>query len=179
MNEINENYNPNKYSNQRNQHHYQQPPPPQPTHHHHHNENNNSYHNAKPLLDNPPYSSRNSGPASASAGAAVRDVPPVPAPTGNICQDMSRADLEKLFDENNYNPKEFELSPRNARFFIIKSYSEDDIHRSIKYSIWCSTDHGNKRLDTAFRQQEEKGPIYLLYSVNRSGMHNLRVTFFL
>lgn len=172
MNEINENYNPNKYSNQRNQHHYQQPPP-------HHN-NNNSYHNAKPLLDNPPYSSRNSGPASAAAGAVVRDVPPVsPALTGNICQDMSRADLEKLFDENDYNPKEFDLSPRNARFFIIKSYSEDDVHRSIKYSIWCSTDHGNKRLDTAFRQQEGKGPIYLLYSVNRSGKHNFCVIFFL
>ena len=66
-----------------------------------------------------------------------------------------------------YNPKEFDLNPRNARFFIIKSYSEDDVHRSIKYSIWCSTEHGNKRLDHAFRHA--KGPIYLLFSVNGSG----------
>lgn len=56
------------------------------------------------------------------------------------------------------------------RFFVIKSYSEDDIHRSIKYEIWCSTEHGNKRLDQAFREREkEKGLIYLLFSVNGSG----------
>ncbi|RWS17568.1 YTH domain family protein 1-like protein [Dinothrombium tinctorium] len=77
--------------------------------------------------------------------------------------------LDKLRIENNYNPKEFDMSPKNARFFIIKSYSEDDIHRSIKYSIWCSTEHGNKRLDAAFKSQENKGPVYLFYSVNGSG----------
>lgn len=77
--------------------------------------------------------------------------------------------LDKLRFENNYNPKEFDLSPPNARFFIIKSYSEDDIHRSIKYSIWCSTEHGNKRLDNAFKSQEGKGNVYLLFSVNSSG----------
>ena len=138
VNEINENFNPNKYANQR---------------------NNNFY--AKPI-DNQPYSSRSSAHSS-----SARDVPDSP-PAGNVSDDMNRSDGERLFDENDYNPKEFDLNPRNARFFI-KSYSEDDVHRSIKYSIWCSTEHGNKRLDTAFRQQEEKGPIYLLYSVNRSG----------
>ena len=49
-----------------------------------------------------------------------------------------------------YNPKEFNTSPKAARFFVIKSYSEDDIHRSIKYNIWCSTEHGNRRLDSAY-----------------------------
>ena len=77
--------------------------------------------------------------------------------------------LDKLRSANQYNPKEFNLNPKNARYFIIKSYSEDDIHRSIKYSIWCSTDHGNKRLDAAYREREGKGPIYLLFSVNGSG----------
>ena len=77
--------------------------------------------------------------------------------------------LETLRSVNEYNPKSFELSPNNARFFVIKSFSEDDIHRSIKYEIWCSTDHGNKRLDTAFRAMNNKGPIYLLFSVNGSG----------
>ena len=77
--------------------------------------------------------------------------------------------LDKLKQENQYNPKDFNLNPKNARFFIIKSYSEDDIHRSIKYNIWCSTEHGNKRLDAAFREREGKGPIYLLFSVNGSG----------
>lgn len=56
------------------------------------------------------------------------------------------------------------------RFFVIKSYSEDDVHRSIKYEIWCSTDHGNKRLDDAFKErQQENGHILLFFSVNGSG----------
>lgn len=61
--------------------------------------------------------------------------------------------LDELQSKHNYNPKEFDLAAKNARFFVIKSYSEDDIHRSIKYEIWCSTDHGNKRLDAAFRER--------------------------
>ncbi|XP_061626178.1 YTH domain-containing family protein 1-like [Phyllopteryx taeniolatus] len=77
--------------------------------------------------------------------------------------------LEKLRAAHSYNPKEFEWNLKNGRVFIIKSYSEDDIHRSIKYSIWCSTEHGNKRLDSAFRTMNSKGPVYLLFSVNGSG----------
>ncbi|KAM3871751.1 YTH domain-containing family protein 1-like [Diretmus argenteus] len=77
--------------------------------------------------------------------------------------------LEKLRAAHSYNPKEFEWNLKNGRVFIIKSYSEDDIHRSIKYSIWCSTEHGNKRLDSAFRAMNAKGPVYLLFSVNGSG----------
>jgi hypothetical protein len=77
--------------------------------------------------------------------------------------------LDALKRNHQYNPKDFNLNPKGARFFVIKSYSEDDVHRSIKYNIWCSTEHGNKRLDTAFREREGKGPIYLFYSVNASG----------
>ncbi|XP_069035477.1 YTH domain-containing family protein 1 isoform X2 [Lepisosteus oculatus] len=77
--------------------------------------------------------------------------------------------LEKLRAAHSYNPKDFDWNVKNARVFIIKSYSEDDIHRSIKYSIWCSTEHGNKRLDSAFRAMNGKGPVYLLFSVNGSG----------
>ncbi|XP_035271405.1 YTH domain-containing family protein 3 [Anguilla anguilla] len=77
--------------------------------------------------------------------------------------------LEKLKALNNYNPKDFDWNLKNGRVFIIKSYSEDDIHRSIKYSIWCSTEHGNKRLDAAYRSLNAKGPLYLLFSVNGSG----------
>ncbi len=77
--------------------------------------------------------------------------------------------LEKLKALNNYNPKDFDWNLKNGRVFIIKSYSEDDIHRSIKYSIWCSTEHGNKRLDGAYRSLCAKGPLYLLFSVNGSG----------
>ncbi|KAJ8370699.1 hypothetical protein SKAU_G00107270 [Synaphobranchus kaupii] len=77
--------------------------------------------------------------------------------------------LEKLRAAHSYNPKDFDWNVKNGRVFIIKSYSEDDIHRSIKYSIWCSTEHGNKRLDGAFRTMNGKGPVYLLFSVNGSG----------
>ncbi|XP_063223922.1 YTH domain-containing family protein 1 isoform X2 [Bacillus rossius redtenbacheri] len=79
--------------------------------------------------------------------------------------------LDELRVKNNYNPPDFDLSAKGARFFVIKSYSEDDIHRSIKYEIWCSTEHGNKRLDQAFRERESKGggPVFLFFSVNGSG----------
>lgn len=53
-----------------------------------------------------------------------------------------------------------------ARFFVIKSYTEDDVHKSLKYEIWSSTDPGNKRLDKAFKETAGRGPIYLFFSVN-------------
>lgn len=79
--------------------------------------------------------------------------------------------LDTLLDMSKYNPAHFEIDNVHvARFFVIKSYSEDDIHRSIKYNIWCSTEHGNKRLDEAFYERtKEGGAIYLFYSVNGSG----------
>lgn len=40
------------------------------------------------------------------------------------------------------------------------------IPQSLKYEIWASTDLGNKRLDRAFRESADKGPIYLFFSVN-------------
>lgn len=67
------------------------------------------------------------------------------------------------------NPTEMTINTTNARFFVIKSYAEDDIHRSIKYNIWTSTEHGNRRLDQAFRDQKGKGGVYLFFSVNGSG----------
>ncbi|CAG8759280.1 12636_t:CDS:2, partial [Racocetra persica] len=49
------------------------------------------------------------------------------------------------------------------------SYTEDDVHKSLKYDIWASTEIGNRRLDKAFRDNADKGPIYLFFSVNASG----------
>jgi len=77
--------------------------------------------------------------------------------------------VQQLQAQHNFNPKEFNITPTSARFFVIKSYSEDDIHRSIKYGIWCSTEYGNKRLDAAFQEREGIGPVYLFFSVNGSG----------
>lgn len=105
-------------------------------------------------------------PSSSTGNAALSNIA-VSAPAGLIAN--AHPVLEKLKSANQYNPKDFTINTKGARYFIIKSYSEDDIHRSIKYSIWCSTEHGNKRLDTAFKEREGKGPVYLLYSVNGSG----------
>ncbi|THD26275.1 YTH domain family protein 2 [Fasciola hepatica] len=67
------------------------------------------------------------------------------------------------------NPAKFDTNVEKARFFVIKSFSEDDIHRSIKYSVWCSTELGNKKLDAAFVEAKGQYPVYLFYSVNGSG----------
>lgn len=75
-----------------------------------------------------------------------------------------------------YNLADFPTKYDHALFFVIKSYSEDDIHKSIKYDVWASTPNGNKRLDGAFqdaqKRMEERGskcPVFLFFSVNASG----------
>ncbi len=87
--------------------------------------------------------------------------------------DISQRKLDvvsKLKSENSYNPTELTLNLNNARYFVIKSYAEDDIHRSIKYNVWCSTEHGNRRLDSAYKEQKARnGAVYLFFSVNGSG----------
>uniref|UniRef100_A0A8C3YKH4 YTH domain-containing family protein n=1 Tax=Catagonus wagneri TaxID=51154 RepID=A0A8C3YKH4_9CETA len=91
------------------------------------------------------------------------------APPGAAPSPESHPVLEKLKAAHSYNPREFDWNLKSGRVFIIKSYSEDDVHRSIKYSVWCSTEHGNRRLDSAFRALGRSGPVYLLFSVNGSG----------
>lgn len=58
----------------------------------------------------------------------------------------------------------------HALFFVIESYSEDDVHKSIKYNVWASTPNGNKRLDSAYQNAqgmtEEQGtdcPVFLFF----------------
>ncbi|KAH6811296.1 evolutionarily conserved C-terminal region 2 [Perilla frutescens var. frutescens] len=75
-------------------------------------------------------------------------------------------------DREQYNRPDFsELYPE-AKFFIIKSYSEDDVHKSIKYNVWASTPNGNKKLDAAYVDAQQKSgdcPVFLFFSVNTSG----------
>ena len=75
---------------------------------------------------------------------------------------------DDLCNKYGYNPKEYKLNTENARYFIIKSFAEDDVFASVKNSIWCSTIRGNERLDRAFKSQAGS-PIYLFYSVNNTG----------
>ncbi|KAK3443464.1 hypothetical protein EUGRSUZ_B03591 [Eucalyptus grandis] len=75
-------------------------------------------------------------------------------------------------DCTQYNKVDFPEDYNDAKFFIIKSYSEDDVHKSIKYNVWASTPNGNKKLDAAYREAQEKAagcPIFLFFSVNTSG----------
>ena len=73
-------------------------------------------------------------------------------------------------DQESYNRTDFVTEYTNARFFIIKSYSEDNVHKSIKYGVWASTTNGNKKLDLAYhevKEKEEHCPIFLLFSVSK------------
>nr|XP_043626631.1 YTH domain-containing protein ECT4-like [Erigeron canadensis] len=75
-------------------------------------------------------------------------------------------------DKEQYNQTEFPDTYADAKFFIIKSYSEDDVHKSIKYNVWSSTQNGNKKLDAAYQEAQQKSgqcPIFLFFSVNTSG----------
>jgi len=63
----------------------------------------------------------------------------------------------------------FDQNPSKARFFVIKSNSEADVHKAIKFGIWSSTSVGNSRLNAAFTEFKGEGPIYLFFSVNKSG----------
>ena len=66
-----------------------------------------------------------------------------------------------------------DLDVQSPRYFVIKSFCEDDVHHSVKYGVWCSTERGNRILDFAFQSQQTIGPtpqpVYLFYSVNGSG----------
>jgi hypothetical protein len=75
-----------------------------------------------------------------------------------------------LIDINQKNAKLFETINSNCKFFIIKSFSEEDIHKSIKYGVWSSSKNGNIILSKAFNNTKEKGSfVYLIFSCNGSG----------
>ncbi|EOA13264.1 hypothetical protein CARUB_v10026294mg [Capsella rubella] len=83
-----------------------------------------------------------------------------------LCEDGSLLELK------DYNKKDFPETYSEAKFFVIKSYSEDDIHKSIKYNVWSSTPNGNKKLDASYNEAKQKSegcPVFLLFSVNTSG----------
>ncbi|CAN8259541.1 unnamed protein product [Cochlearia groenlandica] len=98
-------------------------------------------------------------------------------PKTQILEELDSADSKK---NNKGNAKEQEQSNNNtdfvtdyndAKLFIIKSYSEDNVHKSIKYNVWASTPNGNKKLDAAYRDakdEKESCPVFLLFSVNAS-----------
>ena len=76
----------------------------------------------------------------------------------------------------NINTKNASLSEKlnaNSRFFVIKSFSEEDVHKSIKYGVWSSSKNGNLTLNDAFYSSHEKGgEVYLFFSCNGSGRYS-------
>ncbi|EPS63062.1 hypothetical protein M569_11723, partial [Genlisea aurea] len=86
--------------------------------------------------------------------------------------DNNEKSVSTNLDRDQYNRQDFPEQYSDAKFFVIKSYSEDDVHKSIKYSIWSSTDNGNRRLDAAYQEAQQKSggcPVFLFFSVNTSG----------
>ncbi|XP_057501250.1 YTH domain-containing protein ECT4-like isoform X3 [Actinidia eriantha] len=86
---------------------------------------------------------------------------------GNSCEDKSLVPDKEL-----YNREDLLDTYSDAKFFIIKSYSEDDVHKSIKYGVWASTPTGNKKLDAAYQEAQSAAgdcPVFLFFSVNASG----------
>jgi hypothetical protein len=58
-------------------------------------------------------------------------------------------------------------------FFVIKYYSEDDVHKSIKYNVWESTPNGNKILVVEHQVVKERSSgnpgsclVFLFFSVS-------------
>lgn len=67
-----------------------------------------------------------------------------------------------------FNSLEFSTDYEQAKFFVIKSFSEDNIHKSIKYNVWASTPLGNRKLDAAYNEakdMESSCPVFLFFSV--------------
>ncbi|KAF8727096.1 hypothetical protein HU200_019601 [Digitaria exilis] len=75
-----------------------------------------------------------------------------------------------------YNRADFSVACPKAKFFVIKSYNEADIHKSIKYGVWSTSFVGNQKLDAAFREAQAIAansppstcPVFLFFSVNGS-----------
>ncbi|EMS48415.1 hypothetical protein TRIUR3_29992 [Triticum urartu] len=80
-----------------------------------------------------------------------------------------------IIKTDQYNRDDFEVVYPNAKFFVIKSWGEANVHKSIKYGVWSSGLQGNKKLDSAFRDAQMIAassstlcPVFLFFSVNES-----------
>jgi len=92
-------------------------------------------------------SGRGRGRGGGGRGRTARYQPPPARVSGYKAPAVPAVELEGL----NPSPEIFDADlPRECRFFVIKSYSEDDVHKSIKYGLWTSTETGNRRLNEAF-----------------------------
>lgn len=111
-------------------------------------------------------SDRNRGPRASKPKSKSS---PEENPSSGIHKDL---DSTPSFQLDQFNRPDFVVDYEQAKFFVIKSFSEDNVHKSIKYSVWSSTPLGNRKLDAAYREAKELNsscPVFLLFSVNASG----------
>ena len=66
---------------------------------------------------------------------------------------------------NKKNELIYEKINSKDKFFIIKSFTEEDIHKSMKYGVWSSSKYGNNILNKAFNSGKN---VYLFFSCNKS-----------
>ena len=77
-----------------------------------------------------------------------------------------------LIDINTKNAGLSKTLDKNSQFFVIKSFTEENVHKSIKYGVWSSTKTGNLTLSNAFRNtQQNGGGVFLFFSCNGSGRY--------
>ena len=75
-----------------------------------------------------------------------------------------------LIDYNSKNADLLSKIDEKSQFYIIKSFSDEDVHKSIKYGLWTSTKSGNYTLNNSFRITSQNGGyVYLFFSTNGSG----------
>lgn len=70
----------------------------------------------------------------------------------------------------------FSTDFEDALHFIIKSFSDENVYRSVQHGVWASTPHGNKKLNEAYEDAQRRAvgkakgcPVFLYFSVNGSG----------
>lgn len=87
------------------------------------------------------------------------------------CPENAPPKLRELYERFHFNPRTISMNMNDCRFFVIKSFSEDDVFRSIKHSCWTSTKKGNRNMQIAHEEtlSNNGGPLYLFFSVNGSG----------
>ena len=89
--------------------------------------------------------------------------------SNNTATTSSSSSSSKLSQFAHINKPTFAL-PSNAKFFIIKSINEDNVHKSIKYKVWTSTKSGNQHLSKAWKSAKLTGNrVFLFFSVNKTG----------
>ncbi|KAL8492684.1 hypothetical protein ACS0TY_024032 [Phlomoides rotata] len=94
------------------------------------------------------------------------------APEEGSSANIKDVESTSRFHVQHFNSPEFATDYDQAKFFVIKSFSEDNIHKSIKYNVWASTPLGNRKLDAAYheaKEMESSCPVFLFFSVNASG----------